>query len=130
MPGRAHPPDAQTILLVEDNRDVSEAYTAVLETLGYRVLLAANGEEALRVWEAERKRIALVLTDLAMPGMSGAEVYRTLRERGIAAPVIVLSGYPMPAGQDLDGIAGWLQKPLEVEELIAAVERALETAGG
>ena len=123
-------PESKTILLVEDNRDVSDAYTAVLETLGYRVVLAHDGEEALKIWDCERDRIALVLTDLAMPGMSGTEVFGALRDRGITAPVIMLSGYPVPTGVNLEGIADWLQKPLEVEELIAAVDRALASARG
>jgi CheY-like chemotaxis protein len=122
--------ESKTILLVEDNRDVSDAYTAVLETLGYRVVLAHDGEEALKIWDCERDRIALVLTDLAMPGMSGTEVFGALRDRGITAPVIMLSGYPVPTGVNLEGIADWLQKPLEVEELIAAVDRALGSARG
>ena len=122
--------ESKTILLVEDNRDVSDAYTAVLETLGYRVVLAHDGEEALKIWDCERDRIALVLTDLAMPGMSGTEVFGALRDRGITAPVIMLSGYPVPTGVNLEGIADWLQKPLEVEELIAAVDRALASARG
>jgi two-component system, cell cycle sensor histidine kinase and response regulator CckA len=122
--------ESKTILLVEDNRDVSDAYTAVLETLGYRVVLAHNGEEALKIWDSERDQIALVLTDLAMPGMSGTEVFGALRDRGITAPVIMLSGYPVPTGVNLEGIADWLQKPLEVEELIAAVDRALASARG
>jgi CheY-like chemotaxis protein len=121
-------PESKTILLVEDNRDVSDAYTAVLETLGYRVVLAHDGEEALKIWDCERDQIALVLTDLAMPGMSGTEVFGALRDRGITAPVIMLSGYPVPTGVNLEGIADWLQKPLEVEELIAAVDRALGSA--
>ena len=119
----------KTILLVDDNQDVSEAYTAVLESLGHRVLLATTGQEALAVWSAERDQIALVLTDLAMPGMSGTEFCRALRAQGGTTPLIVLSGYPMPAGQGFDDIAAWLQKPLEVEDLIAAVDRALESAG-
>ena len=127
MPLDAHA--GETILLVEDNPDVSEAYAAVLESLGFRVLRAHSGQQALALAEVERERIALVLTDLAMPGMSGIDVYHALRGQGMTVPVIILSGYPLPS-RGLDGISDWLQKPLEVEELIAAVNRALGTSRG
>ena len=123
-PAAEGPGRRTTILLVEDNEDVCEAYSAVLQSLGFHVLAARDGQQALSIWKGQREHIGLVLTDLAMPGMSGMDVYRALREQGITAPVIVLSGYPMPT-RGVEGLADWLQKPLEVEELIAAVDRAL-----
>ncbi len=117
-----------TILLVDDNVDVSGAYTAVLETLGYRVLCARDGAEAVRLGRAHRDEIALVLTDLAMPGMSGAEVVQALRREGVRAPVVVMSGYAQPAeaaSGALGDVAAWLVKPLDVDELARAVEDAL-----
>ncbi len=119
------PGGGETILLVEDNRDLAEAYAALFACLGYRVLTAASAEEALEVTAREAGRVALVITDLTLPGMSGTDLGQALRARGEAVPVIVLSGYP-PAGAAGDAIAAWLQKPLEVEELLAAVRRALK----
>jgi two-component system cell cycle sensor histidine kinase/response regulator CckA len=122
------PSGGETILLVEDNRDLAEAYAALFTCLGYRILSAASAEEALEVTASEAGRVALVITDLTLPGMSGTDLGQALRARGEAVPVIVLSGYP-PAGAASDAIAAWLQKPLEVEELLAAVRSALEQRG-
>jgi CheY-like chemotaxis protein len=118
------PGGGETILLVEDNRDLAEVYAALFECLGYRVLATSTGEDALEVVAGEAGRIALVITDLTLPGMSGTDLSRALRARGEPVPVIVLSGYP-PAGEGGEAVAAWLQKPLEVEELLAAVRRAL-----
>ena len=116
----------ETILLVEDNSDVSTVFTEVLETLGYRVLSAPSGEEALRIGEREGATIRLVLTDLTLSGMTGTDVCRALRARGLTPPAIVFSGYPPPPGATaVEGVVAWLQKPFAVDELLAAVRRAL-----
>lgn len=114
------------ILLVEDNEDIAAVYGEVLETLGRPVLVAQDAPRALELVEKARGRVALVLTDWAMPNMSGTELVRALRGRGVSAPVIILSGYPAPRGAaEREGVAAWLLKPLEVEELLATVERVL-----
>jgi CheY-like chemotaxis protein len=117
-------PEPVTILLVDDNADVSGAFVAVLESLGYRALAAASGEDGLRLWRDERSRVALVLMDQTLPDMNGLDVIRRLRAEGLAAPCIMLSGYPADP-EATNEIAAWLKKPLDVEELIGAVERAL-----
>jgi signal transduction histidine kinase/ActR/RegA family two-component response regulator len=118
----------ELILLVEDEPDVLETNSALLEHLGYRVLSARNGEEALQAFEAQHDTIALVLTDMVMPGMGGAELCRTLRQKDPSMPVVVLSGYPL--GIEIEnpreeGISDWLQKPATLERLAQAVQRAL-----
>ena len=120
---------AAPILLVEDNEDIAAVYGEVLETLGRRVLIAQDAARALELVEEVGGRVALVLTDWAMPNMTGTELVRALRRRGFAAPVIILSGYPAPRGAaEREGVAAWLLKPLEVEELLATVERVLGEA--
>ena len=117
---------AQTILVVEDNEELVGVYVEVLECLGYRVLAARSGDDALALGEREASDIALVLTDLTIPGTTGTEIYRALRALGVRAPAIVFSGYPAPADASAqEGVVAWLEKPLEVEELLAAIERAL-----
>ena len=93
---------------------------------GYRVLPATDGNAALDVSRREGARIRLVLTDFALPGMQGMEVYRALGQEGVTAPVIVLSGYSRP--MTMEGIAAWLQKPLEIEELLTTVKGAFAPA--
>jgi len=118
----------RTVLLVEDDADAREASAAVLDHLGYRVLTAGTGEEALARWEAARSEIALVLTDLMTPGLGGEEVWRALRARGADVPIVVLSGYAPPPGRtipDARGVAAWLRKPIGIDELGAALGRAL-----
>jgi CheY-like chemotaxis protein len=118
----------ESILLVDDNADVSFAFATCLELAGYRVHAASSGEEALKIAADNRGEIALVLTDLTMPGMPGREFIRTLRSDGLHVPVIVMSG--RPRGESVvdpleDEIAAWLQKPFTVDDLVDAVGRTL-----
>ena len=117
-----------SILLVDDNADVSFAFATCLELAGYQVHVASSGEQALEIAAANRDGIALVLTDLAMPGMAGRELIRTLRSDGLQVPVIVMSGRPRSEGMidPLDDeVAVWLQKPFTVDDLVDAVGRTL-----
>jgi DNA-binding NtrC family response regulator len=128
------PVAAAWILLVDDNADVSFAFATCLELAGYRVHVASSGDEALEIAAAKRDEIALVLTDLAMPGMAGRDLIKNLRRDGIRAPVIVMSGLPRGEGvvDPLDDeIAVWLQKPFTVDDLVEAVGRTLspQTSG-
>jgi two-component system cell cycle sensor histidine kinase/response regulator CckA len=119
----------QTILFVEDEAAVRGVVSWQLEGLGYCVLVASSGEEAVSLYRQHGAAIALVLLDLVMPGMGGAAVYRMLRRSNPRLPVIVLSGYPVEAGtavglgQD-DGVT-WLQKPAPLEELARVVRDSL-----
>ncbi len=70
----------ETILMVEDQAEVLDAGQAMLEGLGYRVMTAANGEEAVEVYRAHRAEIDLVLTDMVMPKMGGHALYEALRQ--------------------------------------------------
>ena len=120
----------EPILLVEDNEDIAAVYGEVLETLGHPVLVARDAQSALRIVDEVRGAIALVLTDWAMPDMSGTDLVRALRAGGFQAPAIMLSGYPAPPGAvGREGVVAWLLKPLEVEELLGTVRRVLETSG-
>src|SRR5262249_22710180 len=85
--------DGETVLFVEDEPAVREGCTLLLQQLGYRVLSAGSGEQALKLYDRHQKQIELVVVDMVMPGMDGNEVCRILHQRGNTAPVIVLSGY-------------------------------------
>jgi two-component system cell cycle sensor histidine kinase/response regulator CckA len=114
------------VLLVEDDDAVRAATRRVLELAGFAVLEAGNGLEALEKIDSAKVPIDLVLADVAMPGMNGHELARTLHERGDGMPVILASGYADP---DIgDGVATRgrvLQKPLDAATLTAALEEAL-----
>ena len=118
----------ESILVVDDNADVSLVFATCLELAGYRVHAATSGEQALAIATANRREIALVLTDLAMPGMAGRELITALRRDGMQVPVIVMSGRPRDEGMvdPLDDeVAVWLQKPFTVDDLVDAVGRTL-----
>jgi PAS domain S-box-containing protein len=119
-----------TLLLVEDDPAVRQVTRTALERSGFCVLEASNGPEALEVWRTRRGEVALVVTDLVMPGgMSGQELARRLQAERPELKVIFMSGYSAAiAGRELelrDG-ANFLQKPFPTEKLVATVRRCLE----
>jgi two-component system, cell cycle sensor histidine kinase and response regulator CckA len=125
----------ETILVVEDNEPLREALAVTLVELNYQVMTAADGREALAILEQDGEgetpgqTIALVLSDLVMPNMGGEALLQAMRQRGLTAPFLILSGHPMEAERrqslQTQGFAGWLLKPIGTEELAAAVARAL-----
>ncbi|MBK8696252.1 MAG: MASE1 domain-containing protein [Deltaproteobacteria bacterium] len=114
----------ETILVVEDQALVRDVIAGVLGDAGYRVIAAGDGEEALRVIDAHEGAIDLVLTDLVMPRMGGALLGRRLRERGLAMPIVYMSGYAEGSEDPVDGRR--LAKPFGAGELTAAVRDALK----
>jgi len=107
-----------SVLLVEDDVDIREAVSAVLEAEGYTVLTAGNGEEALRT--LEQGQPCVVLLDLMMPVMDGwdflAELKKSRRHEDL--PVVVVSAY---SERKAEGVQRILKKPLDVNQLLAAV---------
>jgi CheY-like chemotaxis protein len=84
------------ILLVDDNRDGLLVRKSLLEELGYRVQLAQNGEEGLKLYEASD--FDVVVTDFRMPHMDGVELIGKIRKRNPNARIILLSGFVEPLG--------------------------------
>jgi len=90
---RDMPGGTETILFVEDETKLLRAVSKALRTLGYRVIEAENGVQALELWHAKAGRIDLLLTDEVMPYMAGSELSRRLRKLDPELKVIVVSGY-------------------------------------
>ncbi|MGA7753914.1 MAG: ATP-binding protein [Candidatus Sulfotelmatobacter sp.] len=84
---------AETVLVVEDDEALRNLITALLGSSGYKVLAAANGEEALRLVQENREQIDLLLTDMLMPAMTGVELAEQLRELQPQVKVLLMSGY-------------------------------------
>ena len=109
-----------TILLVDDEDMILEVGRAMLEKLGYRVIVAGGGEQALDTIRRMGEEIDLVVLDLIMPGMSGGKVFDGIREACPRMPVILSSGYSIN-GQAKDIMAkggnAFLQKPFNLSEL-------------
>lgn len=127
----SHAPRArgETVLLAEDDEGVRELAAAFLHDLGYAVLEATNGEQALAIME-ERRPIDLLFTDLVMPGgMNGLELSREALRRRPAMKVLFTSGYTentlVHDGELADGIQ-LITKPYTKEALAKQIRRVLE----
>jgi signal transduction histidine kinase len=118
-----------TVLLVDDQDAVRAVTRAHLEAAGYRVLEASCGAEALTL--AVENDIELLVSDVAMPGMSGLELSRSIRKRSEALPILLISGYSdadIAAGDALPQGARFLSKPFTAERLRSEVAQALGRA--
>lgn len=119
--------DGETVLLVEDEPEVLRLGRRILERAGYRVLSAENGDRALALMATVAEQPDLVLTDVAMPGMSGPELVQRLRERGIDAPVLLTSGHAETPAARFG--TPFLPKPFSRGALLAAVADAIKNRG-
>ncbi len=127
------PRGTETVLLAEDEAAVRHLAERILGELGYTVLAASNGEEALRVASAHGlEHIDLVLTDVVMPVMGGTELVQRLRARRADLRVLFMSGYTGTAGVDrfLDADSGFLQKPFTLDVLTHKVREVLDEPAG
>jgi two-component system cell cycle sensor histidine kinase/response regulator CckA len=118
----------ETILVVEDDPNTRAAISETLELLGYAVVTATNGEEALAVFDAHSAEIALVLTDLVMPRMGGVELRALLAGKQPGVKVVAVTGYPLEEeGKSLleQGIAAWISKPFSTEQLAQTLREVL-----
>ncbi|KRG52588.1 hybrid sensor histidine kinase/response regulator [Stenotrophomonas beteli] len=120
-------PREETILVAEDNDDVRAHTVDALRLLGYRVLEAHDGPSALRLLERPDTRVDLLFSDVVMPGMSGWELVREVRERWPQVAVLFTSGYPRDhdAVGSQGRIAALLPKPFTRSDLAQAVRSAL-----
>ena len=111
------------ILVVEDDRTVGQYLRRGLEEAQYHADLVGDGLEALRL--ASGEQYDLVVLDLRLPGMSGLEVLRTLRDRGIPTPILILTAQDS-VGQKVEalraGADDYVTKPFSFEEVLARVE--------
>ena len=107
----------ETILVVEDDAAAREAMKVLLEANNYRVLTAANGFEALQIFELQRTTIALVVSDIVMPQMGGVKLYHALREIWPHVKVLFITGHPLQEENQAlleSGNVNCLQKPFAV----------------
>ena len=120
----------ETILIVEDEAAVRELVATALRHRGYRILTAANAEEALLIERQHEGPIDLLITDVVMQGQRGPELARRICERRPALHVLFMSGYPDDAlGEHgvLDTGTAFLQKPFKVSTLGAKVAEVLRS---
>jgi signal transduction histidine kinase/FixJ family two-component response regulator len=119
----------ETILVVDDDEGIRRMTYTALQRLGYRVLLATNGEEGVRIFRERHKEIAVVLLDWAMPVMNGDEALRTMLAIDSSATVLMTSGYAQTETlQRVDAatpLAGFAQKPYTTTQLAERLREIL-----
>jgi two-component system, cell cycle sensor histidine kinase and response regulator CckA len=123
---------SETILLVEDDARVRHAVSRVLESRGYRVLIAQNGLEAMELAQRYRGPIDLVLSDLILPGASGPEVVREVQAHTGSARALFMSGHTDHAvlrDGALQQAVNFIQKPFAPDALAKKVREVLAPTG-
>ena len=123
MHGQGH------ILVVDDDEVVASVAAELLEYLGYRVATVSSGVQAVEYCQAHKGTIDLVLLDMIMDGMNGAECFGALQEIDDGLKVIMCTGYDRNhAIQELlnQGVAGFIQKPYDIMELSEVIKEVLE----
>jgi PAS domain S-box-containing protein len=123
----------ETILVVDDEPYIRRLVTESMQRLGYRVLEASSGEEALLLGEAYGEGIDLLLTDVVMPEMNGRQLAETLASNRPAMKVVYMSGYTdrgIIRNGMLDNGIVFIQKPLSVAHLASRLRQVLDNDGG
>jgi CheY-like chemotaxis protein len=119
----------ETILVADDEEPLRALARSVLQELGYTVLLASNGEEAIDVYAAHKREISLLIFDVVMPRMGGYQAYEQIRLSGGAAAVIFMSGYSAEMVRSKFAESTnlpLLQKPYSIEALGQTVREILD----
>jgi CheY-like chemotaxis protein len=118
------------VLVVEDNLEVGQFSTQLLQDLGYETTWAANASEALKLLEEDASRFDIVFSDVVMPGMSGVELGREIRRRYPYLPVVLTSGYSHVLAEE--GRHGFelLHKPYAVEDVSRVLRRMTRRRSG
>jgi DNA-binding response OmpR family regulator len=112
------------VMIIDDDTDIRESLTEVLREIGYDVVAASNGREALDLLEGMSDRPCLILLDLMMPVLDGTGFREIQRQHVALAPIPVVV---ITANRDADArveamqVAGYLRKPMELDDLVAVV---------
>jgi len=123
------PTGTETILIVEDEEALSDLLRSALEKAGYRVLVESDGQGALEAFRNHREEIALVISDVGLPKMSGDQVFAAMRQVDPAVRTILASGYMEPelkAAALQAGVRAFVQKPYELHNVLKEVRQILD----
>lgn len=119
----------ETILLIDDQEIVLQVGKEMLEVLGYKVLSAKSGKEAIEIYKKFKEEIALVILDMIMPGTGGGEIFKALKQINSHIKVILSSGYSLEGQAEkilARGCSGFIQKPFNIRELSKKIREVLE----
>ena len=120
----------ETLLLLDDEAMILDVGQEILKELGYAVLIARGGKEAIEIYEENKDTVDVVILDMIMPGMGGGETYDRLKKISPDIKVLLSSGYSIDgqAQEILDrGCDGFIQKPFNVKELSQEVRKILDS---
>ncbi|NTW07602.1 MAG: PAS domain S-box protein, partial [Syntrophaceae bacterium] len=123
------PTGTETILLVDDERSILDICEDVLTLYGYKIMRAENGEQAVKIYQAEQNKIQMVVLDLIMPGRGGKKCLEDLVSINPRARILMSSGYSTP--QQIEelmkiGAAGFISKPYHPEDLLLTVRKIID----
>jgi two-component system, cell cycle sensor histidine kinase and response regulator CckA len=119
----------EVILLVDDETDIIDVTREILAILGYHVLVARSGAEAIAFYQSSKEKVDLVILDLIMPGMGGGETFDRLKSINPEVKVIVASGANLSGQAKLiiaRGCNGFIQKPFKMQELSKKIRKILD----
>jgi two-component system cell cycle sensor histidine kinase/response regulator CckA len=119
----------ETILAVDDEEIIRSFLREILKKLGYRVMLASDGKEALQIFEEHREEIDAVIIDMIMPQMGGRETFREIKKLNPEVKVLLATGYSQDgAAQRIleEGVRGFIQKPFDLPELSQKLREILD----
>ncbi|MBW2472348.1 MAG: response regulator [Deltaproteobacteria bacterium] len=120
---------SETILAVDDDPTMLELVAEVLNPLGYKVILANSGEEALEIAASHQNKIDLLLTDVMLPGMKGQELAKQMIATCPEVSVLFMSGYLCPSMARSDrekGFEAFLQKPFTPSSMLRKMRKLLD----
>jgi len=126
--GREALKGSETLLLIDDEDIIIDIGGKILERLGYRVLMARSGKEAIEIYRANKSKINMVILDMIMPDMGGGETYDRLKKINPEIKVLLSSGYSIngQASEIMNrGCNGFIQKPFNVEQLSRKIREIL-----
>jgi CheY-like chemotaxis protein len=119
----------ETVLLVDDEDMIIDVSERLLEKLGYNVLIASSGNDAINIYKSKKDDIDMVILDITMHDMNGGDIYDKLKEINPAIKVLLSSGYSIngQATKILErGCDGFLQKPFNIKDLSLKIREILD----
>jgi len=120
---------SETVLLVDDEGMIVDVAREILKSLGYTVLCAGGGREALEIYQRHRDEIDIVILDMVMPDLSGGDTYDRMKSLDPKLKVLLASGYSIK-GQATEimnrGCNGFIQKPFNIDNLSVKIRTILD----
>jgi CheY-like chemotaxis protein len=123
------PGGTETILVIEDEEMLRSLAKGILVSKGYKVLIAEDGMQGVEMYQSHQKEIAVVLSDVGLPLLSGQDVFRKIRAINPGAKIILASGYFDPETKSemfKAGLKNFIQKPYMQNEVLQKVREAID----